>query len=49
MNDILLEIAITSSAIVGGIVFYIRWLKKKMKRFVLRNDEIEKYFKEGQE
>ena len=46
MNEILLGVAITSSAIVAGIIVYIRFLKKKIKKFVLRNDKIESYFKE---
>lgn len=46
MNEVQLGIAITTSAIGIGILSYIRFLKKKMKRYVLRNDKIEKYFKD---
>ena len=46
MNDILLGVIITTSAIGAGILVYIRLLKRKIKRFVLRNEKIRKYFKE---
>jgi capsular polysaccharide biosynthesis protein len=39
-----------SAAIVGLILLvYIIFLKKKMRRFVFRNEKIERYFEKGDE
>lgn len=46
MNYILLSATVAVSLIGGGIIAYIKFLKKKIKRFVLRNEKIEKYFKD---
>jgi hypothetical protein len=45
MNNVLLGVAVTTSAIGVAVVIYIRLLKRKIKRFVLRNERIKKYFK----
>jgi hypothetical protein len=46
MNEILaLETTVVTSAIIGGIIYYIRHMKIKVKRFVFRNEEIQKYFR----
>ncbi len=49
MNKVLLGISIATSAIGVGVFTYIKLLKKKIRRYVLRNDKIEKYFKEKKE
>ena len=49
MSKVLLGVTIATSAIGLGIFAYIKFLKKKIKRYVLRNEKIEKYFKEKQE
>ena len=46
MNKIQLGVSIATSAIGIGIFAYIQFLKKKMKRFVLRNEKIKKFFRE---
>ena len=46
MNNILLGVALTTSAIGFGVIFYIKILKKKIKKYVLRNEKIKKYFRE---
>lgn len=48
-NEVLLSVALVASAVGAGIIAYTKLLKKKLKRFVLRNEKIEKYFKEKQE
>ena len=49
MNDyISLGIAVGSVVVSTGLVVYIRGLKRRIRRHVLRHDEIEKYF-EGEE
>jgi hypothetical protein len=47
MNTLTLSITIASSAIGLAIIGYLKFIKKKIRRFVLRNEKIEKYFKEG--
>jgi len=49
MSKVLLGVTIATSAIGFGIFSYIKFLKKKIRRYVLRNEKIEKYFKEKQE
>lgn len=49
MNEVQLGVAIATSAIGIGILSYIKFLKKKVRRYVLRNEKIEKYFKNKQE
>ena len=44
MNEVPL-FTVAASAIGLGIIAYIKFLKKKIKRYVLRNEKIEKYFK----
>ena len=44
-NKILLDVFIGASAIILGIIVYVKALKKKMRRFVLRNEKIKNYFK----
>lgn len=44
MNTIALGI-ISASIAGAGIVIYLKRLKSKIKRYVLRNEQIEKYFK----
>ena len=46
MSKVLLGVIIATSAIGAGILVYIKVLKRKIKRFVLRNEKIRKYFKE---
>lgn len=45
MEKVILGI-ISASVIGAGVLWYLRRLKTKIKRFVLRNEKIEKYFKE---
>ena len=44
---VLLAGTIVTAAVVAGINSYMKILKKKIKRYVLRNEEIEHYFKGG--
>lgn len=44
MDKALLGVTISLSAIVFGIFAYLKFIKKKIRRFVLRNQKIEKYF-----
>ncbi|MBW2984345.1 hypothetical protein KY361_04475 [Candidatus Woesearchaeota archaeon] len=46
MNKILLE-AIGVSIIGTGVLAYIRVLKKRIRKYILRHEKIEKYFKEN--
>ncbi len=48
MNKILLGASIATSAIGIGIFAYIKFLKNKVKKYVLRNERIEKYFREDE-
>ena len=41
-----LQIGFLVAAIVAGIVFYVKYMNKKIKGFVLRRKEIEKYLKD---
>ncbi|MCK5025836.1 MAG: hypothetical protein U9R34_04090 [Nanoarchaeota archaeon] len=45
MEIIILGI-ISASVIGAGVLWYLRRLKTRIKRFVLRGEKIEKYFKE---
>jgi hypothetical protein len=45
--NITLSITLASSAIGIGIIVYLKFLKRRIRRFVLRNEKIQKYFKEG--
>lgn len=45
MEKIALGVSITASAIGAAAFGYIKYLKSKMKKYVLRNDKIEKYFR----
>ncbi len=44
-NIILLEAFIGTCAIISVMIVYIKLLKKKMRRFVLRNEKISGYIK----
>jgi hypothetical protein len=46
MNYILLSATLATGAIGAGIYAYLKALKKRIKRYVLRNEKIEKYFKD---
>ncbi len=41
-----LQIGFLVAAIVAGVVFYIKRMNKKIRGFVLRRKEIEKYLKD---
>jgi hypothetical protein len=43
-NNYLQGVAVATSIIALGILVYIKLLKKKMKKFILRSEKIEKYF-----
>lgn len=45
MNKIALSL-ISASVVGAGIAIYLHKLKSKIKKFVLRNENIEKYFRE---
>ena len=45
MSKIALGVTIATSVIGIAIFTYIKFLKRKIKRFVLRNEKINKYFK----
>ena len=45
MEKVLLGV-ISASVIGAGVFLYLRKLKTKIKKFVLRSEKIEKYFKE---
>lgn len=48
MNDLIVPLfGVASVAVVGGVVVYIKLLKKRLRRYVLRYDKIKKYFDEG--
>ena len=40
-----LEVSIGTAVVAGGILTYIKMMKRKVKKYVLRNDEIDKYYK----
>jgi hypothetical protein len=46
MKAIPLGVSVATMAVGVGIVVYIRRIKRKLKRFVLRNDEVTKYYKD---
>ena len=48
MNYILLSTTVVASIVGGSVIAYIKFLKRKIKRFVLRNERIQKYFKDEQ-
>jgi len=48
MNYTLLSVTIAASTIGAAIFTYLKLIKKKIKRFVLRNERIQKYFKDEQ-
>ncbi|MFH1682677.1 MAG: hypothetical protein ABIA37_02670 [Candidatus Woesearchaeota archaeon] len=45
MEVVPLAAAIGTAAIAGGVLTYIKLMKKKVKKFVLRNEKIDKYYK----
>ncbi|NQU79617.1 hypothetical protein HQ545_07645 [Candidatus Woesearchaeota archaeon] len=45
MNLIMLEATIGTIALVGGILAYIKYMKRRVRKFVLRNDKIDKYYR----
>ena len=45
MDKIALGI-VSASVVAAGIILYLRKLKSKVKKYVLRNEHIEKYFRE---
>ncbi len=46
MDYVTLGVLTVASAVGIGLVAYIKMLKKRIKRYVLRYEKIEKYFKE---
>jgi hypothetical protein len=40
-----LEVSIGTAIVAGGILTYIKIMKRKVRRYVLRNDKIDKYYK----
>lgn len=41
-------VSVFTSLIALVLIIYIRMLKNKMKKYILRNEKIEKYFERGQ-
>jgi hypothetical protein len=45
MKIISLGATIGTAVVVGGMLAYIKYMKKKVRKYVLRNNEIKKYYK----